>query len=281
MREDRLSGEDSSFRRIFKAILASSSLVTLIFIGIIFLIFSIFVFGSNGSYNNAKVSDLLNTIGIGILAALVTTVVDRSISARDIEMRITKNFREAAGVATSLTNLGIERAQDKMDFGLIFREARRGETVSWLDTYCPRQNEFIDDVVNALKRGVKVRMLIIDPACDNAHYRDQELESTVDTGGGWTGGLEAFISKMNSVVERGYGTFEIRYYRDLPCVPMYLVGRAPTARKGYFSIFLVRATAGCQHLELGRGEWLSDMAKYFESKWTRQAKLSTASSKGS
>jgi hypothetical protein len=153
---------------------------------------------------------------------------------------------------------------------MIFREARRGETVSWLDTYCPRQNEFIDDVIDALRRGVQVRMLIIDPSCDNAAFRNQELESTFDTGGGWTGGLDAFISKMSAVAGRGYGKFEIRYYRDLPCVPMYLVGKLPSARKGYFSIFLVRATAGCQHLELTRGEWLTDMAKYFSSKWERQ-----------
>jgi len=235
------------------------------------LIFSVFVFGTHGAHSNSNIADLLSTIGIGILAALVTTVVDRSVSARDIESRINRNFREAAGIAASLTQLGVQGAYRKFDFGMIFREARRGETVSWLDTYCPRQNEFVDDVINALKRGVLVRMLIIDPACENARFRNEELESTVDTGGGWTGGLDAFISKMKAIAGRGYGSFEIRYYSDLPCAPMYLVGRAPLARKAYFSIFLVRATAQCQHLELSKGEWLSDMAKYFEAKWARQA----------
>jgi hypothetical protein len=270
MRRTGYSTESPS-RNVLKAIAASSVLVTLIFVAVVIIIFSVFVFGDHGSHSNANVAEVLGTIGIGVLAALVTTTVDRSVSARDLESRITRNFREAAGVAASLTNLGIQTAYDKFDFGKIFREARKGEAVSWLDTYCPRQNEFIDDVVDALRRGVSVRMLIIDPTCDNAHFRNQELESTVDTGGGWTGGLEAFISKMKTVAERRYGGFEIRYYRDLPCVPMYLVGRAPSARKGYFSIFLVRATAGCQHVELSRGEWLSDMAKYFESKWARQS----------
>jgi hypothetical protein len=258
-------------RNILRAIAASSVLVTLIFVAVIVLIFSVFVFGDHGAHRNSNIAQVLSTVGIGILAALVTTIVDRSVSARDLESRITRNFREAAGVAVSLTNLGVQAAYDTFDFGKIFREAKKGETVRWLDTYCPRQNEFIDEVVDALKRGVLVRMLVIDPAGDNAHFRDQELESTVDTGGGWTGGLEAFISKMNSVAERRYGAFEIRYYRDLPCVPMYLVGRAPAARKGYFSIFLVRATAGSQHIELNRGQWLSDMATYFESKWARQS----------
>src|SRR5690349_12403820 len=105
--------EERSYWSAVKSILASSSLVSLIFVAIILLIFSIFVFGSNGSHSNAKISDLLNTVGIGILAALVATVVDRSVSARDIESRITKNFREAAGVSTSLTNLGVQTAHSK------------------------------------------------------------------------------------------------------------------------------------------------------------------------
>jgi hypothetical protein len=265
--------EEKSFWKVLKSIISTSSLVSLIFVAIIILIFSVFVFGDHGSHSNSNAAELLSTVGIGVLSALVATVVDRSISARNLEARITKNFREAAEIATSLTDLGIYTAHAKFDFGQIFKEAKRGETVSWLDTYCPRQNEFIDDVVAALRRGVKVRMLIIDPDCDNSRFRNQELESTVDTGGGWVGGLEAFTSKMTAVAERGYGKFDIRYYRDLPCVPMYLVGRAPSARKAYFSIFLVRATAGCQHVELTRGDWLADMAKYFEQKWNRQPEI--------
>lgn len=263
--------EKQSFWKVLKPIVSASSIVSIIFVSIIILIFSVFVFGDRGSYSNANVAELLSTIGIGVLSAIVATVIDRSVSARDLESRITRNFREAAGVASSLIKLGVQTAHAEFDFGRIFKEARRGETVSWLDTYCPRQNEFIDDVIDALRRGVQVRMLIVDPNCDNARFRNQELESTFDTGGGWTGGLDAFISKMSAVAGRGYGKFEIRYYRDLPCVPMYLVGKSPTARKGYFSIFLVRATAGCQHLELTRGDWLTDMARYFESKWERQA----------
>jgi hypothetical protein len=269
----------SSPSKILKSVASSSALISLIFIAIIILIFSIFVFGAHGAHNNSGIADLLSTIGIGILAALVTTIVDRSVSARDLESRINQNFREAAGIATSLTKLGVQGAYGKFDFGMIFREARKGESVSWLDTYCPRQNEFVDDVINALKRGVHVRMLIIDPTCENARFRNEELESTVDTGGGWVGGLDTFISKMKAVAERGYGRFEIRYYSDLPCVPMYLVGKAPLARKAYFSIFLVRATAQCQHLELDKGEWLIDMAKYFEAKWARQAAMVSTSAR--
>lgn len=253
-----------------RAVGTSSALISLIFIAIIILIFSIFVFGDHGSHANADVAELLGTVGIGILAALVTTVVDRSVSAHDLESRITRNFRDAAGIAAALSDLGVVQAHKRLDYRVIFREAHKGDTVSWLDTYCPRENEFVDDVIDALHRGVAVRMLVIDPASDNAHYRDQELEGTVDTGGGWRGGLDSFISKMEAISERGYGKFEIRFYKDLPCVPMYLIGRAPHARKGYFSIFLVRTTAQCQHLELRGGEWLADMARYFEAKWARQ-----------
>lgn len=269
---NRRSSDTESGWRSLRSLIVPNPLLGLILLAIASLIFAIFVFGDHGMYSNVEVADLLRTIGIGALAAAVTTIVDRHLSGQDLENRIGQSFREAAGVATALTNLGVYTAHIPFDFGLVFREAKKGETVSWLDTYCPRQNELIHDLKAALERGVHVRMLIIDPASANAAFRNQELQSTVDSGGGWVAGLAAFIAKMKAISDQdnGAGRFEIRFYKDLPCIPMYLVGKAPSARKGYISVFLVRATAHCQHLELHRGDWLDDMAKYFEAKWTRQ-----------
>lgn len=267
---NRQGSNGESGRGSLRSLIVPNPLLGLVLLAMTSLIFAVFVFGERGKYYDADVADILRTIGIGALAAAVTTIVDRHLSARDLENRIRESFREAAGVASALTSLGVYTAHAKFDFGLAFRDARKGETVSWLDTYCPRQNELVADFEAALERGVHVRMLIIDPASDNARFRDQELQSTTDTGGGWAAGLAVFIAKMKTIADRGPGRFEIRFYKDLPCVPMYLVGKVPIARKGYFSVFLVRATADCQHLELHRGEWLDDMAQYFEVKWTRQ-----------
>jgi hypothetical protein len=256
--------------RTARGLVIPNTLLGLVMLSILLLILTIFVFGDRGKYPSPDLAEILRTVSIGGMAAAVTALIDRSLALRDLDERLRNSIREATGISRSLTDIGIRSAYQRFDFSTIFHEARRGDTVSWLDTYCPRQNEFVDELSNALKRGVNVRMLIIDPACDNARFRDAELEGTIDTGGGWTGGLQVFIAKMNAIARRRQGNFEIRSYSDLPCVPMYLIGKPPAARKGYFSIFLTRATAHCAHVELRKGEWLDDMAAYFEKKWDRQ-----------
>lgn len=254
-----------------RTLLTPNPFLLLILVALLALILAIFVFGESGGFNSPGLAELLRTIGIGTLAAAVTILVDRNLTFRNFEVRIRESLREAEGVASALSKLGVYTAHQHFDFRMILREARKGETVSWLDTYCPRQNEFVDDLTRALRRGVHVRMLIIDPDCDNARHRAEELAGTViETGEDWAAGLGAFIAKMNAIAESGAGSFEIRFYKDLPCVPMYLVSRGGKPTRGYFSVFLVRATAHCTHIELHKGEWLADMGAYFEAKWSRQ-----------
>ncbi|GAB1821041.1 hypothetical protein [Herbidospora sp. RD11066] len=255
-----------------KLLIRPNPLLALVLASLVLLFLAVFVFGGSGKYPSADAAEILRTLSVGVLAAVVATIIDRAITFRNLDERLRQSVREATSTASSLSLLGIRNAHPSFDFKMIFKEARRGETISWLDTYCPRQNEFIDDLMGALRRGVSVRMLVIDPTCENARFRDQELEGTIDTGEAWTAGLEAFIRKMEAISTRDLGRFEIRYYRDLPCIPMYLIGKPLAPRRGYFSIFLTRATAHCQHLELRGGEWLHDMANYFEKKWTRQEK---------
>ncbi len=254
--------------------LAPNPLQLLVVVSLILLFIAVFIFGERGKYRDPDIADILRTVAVGGLAAAVSTLIDRQVYSNELQHRISAGVSKALGVVSSLNELGVTRAYADFDFGLIFREAESGETVSWLDTYCPRQDDFIEDLSDALKRGVQVRMLIIDPTSRNAQYRNEELQQTIDTGPGWIAALEVFIAKMNAIASRGPGQFEIRFYSDLPCAPIYLVGKSPHARKGYFSLFLVQATSNCHHIELHDGEWLSDMACYFEQKWARQAALS-------
>lgn len=239
-------------------------------VAVLAVMLAIFVFGPKGHHPNADWEDIIRSVGVAIIAAMVTSIVDRQYFLNHIEERFSTDFREAAGIAKSLTELGVNAAHARFEFSTIFQEANKGETVSWLDTYCPLQNVFLNELEAASLRGVHVRMLIIEPESENSHFRSQEMSSTYETGEAYESGLRNFILRMTAIAKKSGGTFEIRFYRDLPCVPMYLVGRAPSARKGYFSLFLVRPTAECQHLELHKGEWLDDMAKYFQEKWERQ-----------
>lgn len=260
--------------KTLKTLLIPNPVIVLGISSVVAILIAVLVFGKDGMVPDSDVEDIVKTIGVGIIAAMVATIIDRVHFFNDIEERIGNSFREANGVATSLTMLGIYTAHPRFDFSTIFREARKGETVSWLDTYCPVDNVFLEELERAFSRGVHVRMLIIHPDSETSRFRSIEMAGSLETGEAYKSGLQSFILKMKKLADRSGGNLQIRFYRDLPCVPMYLVGKSPAVRKGYFSLFLVRPTASCQHIELSAGEWLTDMAKYFQAKWDRQeAKL--------
>lgn len=245
-------------------------MIILFFAAIVSIMVAIFIFGEHGRHPDPNWEDVIRTVGVGIVAAMIASIIDRQFFVRHLGERISSDFREAAGVAKSLVGLGVYGAYPRFEFGRIFHEAKRRETVSWLDTYCPLQDSFLDELEQAVLRGVHVRMLVIDPEPENSKFRSTEMANTNETGEVYDVGLHRFILKMTSLGRKSSGNFELRFYRDLPCVPMYLVGKASSARKGYFSLFLAQPTAKCQHLELRPGEWLNNMAVYFQEEWDRQ-----------
>jgi hypothetical protein len=247
-----------------------SALQWLFLLSILGLGIAVFVFGPYGKYNNPELYDVLRTFAVGALSSAITIIIDRHLTTKTLAT-LTKEYVETAvGLERSLSKQGLSKAHENpFDFSLIFRTARKGETVWWLDTYCPRKDEFFDDLKKAFARGVNVRMLIIEPDCDNAKYRAEELEGTEDTGESWQSGLSDFIHKVDLIAERFKGNIEIRFYRDLPCIPMYLICKDSRPRLGWFSIYLGRATAHFTHFELKSSSLLSEMAKYYDAKWER------------
>lgn len=267
-----------SSRRWLWSELRPNPVLALAIIAILILVLAVFVFGEHGKYTNIEVSDVLRTIAIGGIAAAITTIVDRSISFKDFYVRLESSLRQAAGIAPSLDALGVRAAHlHPFDFGQIFREVEAGETIDWLDTYCPRQNQFLQDIEDCVRRGVHVRMLVIEAGCINAKLRSEELKSRAEGGKEFDGGLAEFRRRMDRVSEEvkgSAGTFAVLTYSDLLGVPMYLIrDEKKVVRKAYFSLYLSRATGYCSHLELSKGEWLTYMSEYFDEKWTRQSSL--------
>lgn len=256
--------------------LMPNPVVWLLFIGLLFILAAVFIFGEQGAHKAPATSDVLRTIGIGAIAAAVTGIIDHNLLFKSFESRIGESLKEAREVGASLRELGVQNAYKTFHFSQIFEEAEKGETVSWLDTYCPTQNEFLTAVQEAVARKVSIRMLVIKPDCNNANHRSVELEGTPDSDEGFDMSLRTFITKMEKLASASHGLFEIRFYDDLPCVPMYLISKNGEARKGYFSIFLSQPTAHCTHMELASGEWLENMASYFDAKWARWAPRAAA-----
>ncbi len=250
-----------------RALLTPNPVLLLLLLSVTSIAVAIFAFGRE----SPGLADLFRTIGIGALAAAVTGIIDHTLLFRNFEMRIHDSFLQAMRMSSNLRELGVENAHKQFAFSTIFKAAKAGETVSWLDTYCPLQNEFIEALEEAIKHNVTIRMLVIQPTCDNAKARNVELGGTPDSGEAFDAALKAFVTKMEWVAAESSGRLQVRYYSDLPCVPMYLIGKVGHVRKGFFSIFLSKATAHCAHVEISSGEWLTNMMEYFDKKWERWA----------
>jgi hypothetical protein len=262
--------DEGAVKSGLRSILVPNPVFGLFIAALAVLLIAVFVYGTRGKYSDPDIADLLRTIAIGALAAGITGIIDRSFLVKIINSEIRARLRENNKLASEITQFGIAAAHKNFDFRTIFNEAKMGETVSWLDTYCPVQNEFLDAIGSAIKRQVKVRMLIIHPKCKNAAYRSIELTGTPDSGEAFNHSLRSFIEKMKSFADQTPGGFQVRFYSDLPCIPMYLIGpENGRLRRAYFSLFLSRASAHLTHLELSDGEWLKNMGTYFEAKWNR------------
>jgi hypothetical protein len=210
-------------------------------------------------------SQLLSTSGSALLASWVSVIYDRD----SLVNRLESMFEIKA-----FSDQGFRRVHEQMDFGNIFRIARNGDTVYWHDTYCSLRKGYIEDVKNALEEGVKIHILAIDPKCDNANARSEEM----DAGLVWVEGLKDFITRMSELKkDPKYGhNLELKLYKGLTCVPFYILydRRRNSLKKGYFSIFLNDHTADCTHFEIedgkdfsrGRG-LLTNFVEYFDKKW--------------
>ena len=254
-----------------RASLIPNPVLSLLMAGIVLILVAVFAYGEHGGHPSPMISDVLRTVGIGAIAAAVTGIIDHNLLFKNFESRIRESLQDARDMADGLRRLGVQNTYKPFSFSQIFVEAQKGESVSWLDTYCPLQNEFLSEVEAALARKVSIRMLVIEPDCANAKNRSVELAETPDTGRAFDASLRAFITKMEALAKKSGGKFQVRFYEDLPCVPMYLITKGDRTRKGYFSIFLSDATAHCTHMELSDGEWLRNMAAYFDAKWERWA----------
>jgi hypothetical protein len=168
---------------------------------------------------------------------------------------------------TSSKDVGLVRVHRRFDLSEFFESLGPGDELLWLDTYCPDNAEFFGKILPALKRGAKIRMLIIDPRCANSNLRADETREDV----------EVFVRRVSSIrcTLRKCGLKEescqILTHDDLPCMPMYIVTHGDVPVRGFSGFFLAKPCAFFTHLEWTAisGGVLEDMHEYFQQKWER------------
>jgi hypothetical protein len=170
---------------------------------------------------------------------------------------------------------GLGEFSKEMNYSQLFDDLRSGDELWWLDTYAPGHKVWINHLRDAVSRGAKIRMLVIDPTSRSTLLRAIEIGELYDEAR-FQADINTFINDLSKYVgRRGDGLLELRKYSDLPCIPMYLVRRNGRPAYGYTSFFLTEPTGvEFPHIrwQAGQRSLLDDFFTYIEKKWKRNNK---------
>jgi hypothetical protein len=241
-------------------------------------------------------SFVIRWVGMGVIVTAVTSALLQLLISRArkrfegelnqfLERDVTKELNRIHASLDSIILsrrtfglVGFRSATEngRFDFSGVFNLLKPGDELLWLDTYAPTYREFQGYMENALRTGVKLRMLVIDSACDNARLRAEEIDrrgfgprtfsKEVDEFRDW---IRDVVHKVATDVPSARQDCRVRVYDDLPCIPLYIIVREGLPVRGFNSFFLTEPTAYFVHLEweYTREGLLTYMHRYFEQKW--------------
>ena len=161
-----------------------------------------------------------------------------------------------------------------MDYEGLFKKLEKGDTLWWLDTYCPGHELWENELRRALSRGANMRMLVLSAHSPYAVDRANEIGGTY-TPERFKNELKSFIEALDIIkkeTEQQPGKLEILEYTDRPGLPIYLVARNDTPIYAYSSLFLGKPTGvSFPHMKWTGAEWsvITLLKEYIEAKWER------------
>ncbi len=154
----------------------------------------------------------------------------------------------------------------------VFDDLGADDELLWLDTYSPDLRLFLPRLCEAVRRGARLRMLVIDPKAETAKLRAAEIVSAgyePSTFCDDTLDFLAVLTQAAADLDDAPGKLEVRNYSDLPCVPMYLRLRQSKAITGITGYFLSEPSFDSVHIKWSStpNGILADFHSYFEQKW--------------
>jgi hypothetical protein len=181
---------------------------------------------------------------------------------------------------------GLSRIENKLPIENLFGDLKPGDTLWWLDTFCPGHNAWIHNVKEALLRGASINMLILNPESDFCRLRAEEVlgNPTHTTVESYQDELRKFLrnfcelkkqfdEKTNLDYSGHVGRLDIVTYDDLLGVPCYVVTKDNVPIYAYSSMYLAHSTGvDFPHLFWSHGDMLKNLYIYVKNKYEK-AKL--------
>jgi hypothetical protein len=216
----------------------------------------------------------LNVIG-GFMALSVAvsflyhvTLRPQDDAARKEELRQLLDEKIDQSIA-GCNRYGLNGFYSEMHFINLFDDLKKGDELWWLDTYAPNYLGFVSHLRNALRRGAIIHMLVLNPECQNAEYRAEEIGDLYRPTS-FKKELRKFWEDMTSCMKEAKedGALELRWYEGLPCMPMYIILRDGKVSYAYTSFFL-RHPTGIEfpHIKWEQGAMLNNFLDYVQNKW--------------
>lgn len=258
--------------------LTKRSVVTVLVLALLFLGGLVLLIVSAAYVTSQLWKMVLNVIGaflaVSVVASFLYSVTlrphDDAVRKRELVELLDEKMED---LIPGRFRYGLGEFRSKMDFAQLFDDLKKGDELWWLDTYAPGHKLWIDHMREAVHRGAKIKILALNPTCQNADYRAEEIGGLyTDT---FKSELQSFINDIlicTKEKSREGGCLELRQYSDLPCIPIYLVCRENKPIYAYTSFFL-GAPTGVEfpHICWRPGELslLSHFFDYIKKKWDR------------
>jgi hypothetical protein len=198
---------------------------------------------------------ILREAGIVTLGTVLVSLVYEFVLRRSHEQQLLNVVTR--GLLGRARDCGLAQIET-IDFIHVFERLKTGDELWWLDTYCPDMSRVAvqEEIQSALRRGVSLRMLVIDPDCFAAKARAEEIVAEGYTPADFQDGartnLKIIEGIKKSLPQDQSERLEIIKYSDLPCAPMYLRLRGGQPIDGWTSYFLGRPTYEVAHFKWGR-----------------------------
>lgn len=160
----------------------------------------------------------------------------------------------------------------------VLENLKNGDTLYWLDTYCPNPDKLSKSLENAIIRGAKVMILSIKADCKNAVYRTEELSEESQRKGNVKPQIEIWQNCLRNISEslkqnkETKGSLEVLLYEDLLGMPLYIQIRNGQPIHGYSGFYVNNSASDFIYLEWkpsSSNGMIRDLANYFDGKWKR------------
>jgi len=264
---------------------------------IVTIVFSLGIFAILGgviaeSHDNSVTAVFLIAVGTlfsgSIAVALISEGVLSESHSKQVKSQLSQVLsKELSGIRFSGIEYGVSAVELKNDthFKEFFAQLNPDEELLWLDTSGPPWNYYNSHLKVMLQRGLRVRMLLLDPNCENSVNRAIEspeqfvTDDVAAAAERFRAQAEAHIVSLEQLGNTAQseqpnliGSLQIALYSGLPGVPLYLVCRGGQPVRAWTSFFLSEATYSQVHFEwvYTKDDCMIQRFKdYFEQKWER------------